>query len=107
MLASKDSSRSGARKKPNDKIDSIIDAFLKEPRVNKKENILSWWYSKRFTHPLLFSLSEVALAVPPTQVSVERLFSGLKFTLSYLRDKLGEDSLDDIMLIRINSLFNN
>jgi hypothetical protein len=41
------------------------------------ENILRSWEMRRFADPQLFGLSQVVLAVPPTQVSVERAFSAL------------------------------
>jgi len=34
------------------------------------------------TYPELYILAKIVFAVPSTQVSVERLFSGLKFILS-------------------------
>lgn len=89
-----------------DVIGSLIDEFLKEPRVKKDENVLVYWESKKLIHPILYFLSQIVLAVPATQVSVERLFSGLKLLLSPQRDKLNEDVLDDLMFIRTNSLFN-
>ena len=59
--------------------------FFKGPRFAKKENIL-------------------APSVPATQVSVERLFSRLKFILSSQRAQMSESLLKDIMLVRSNML---
>jgi len=42
----------------------------------------------------------IVFAVPMTQVLVERLFSGVKFILSDLRNSLVEDTLQAIMLQR-------
>ena len=50
-------------------------------------------------------LREVALllkTMPVTQVSVERLFSALKLLKSDLRNKLKEDIIADILLMRAN-----
>lgn len=50
-------------------------------------------------------LQEVALllaTMPVTQVSVERLFSALKLLKSDLRNKLKEDIIADILLMRAN-----
>lgn len=52
--------------------------------------------------PELYELAQVILAVPPKQVSVERLFSGLKFILSPHRSKMNSDVIDNILLIRLN-----
>lgn len=40
-----------------------------------------------------------------TQVSVERLFSAMKFILSDLRTNLNHDILDDILIVRTNKAF--
>lgn len=87
------------------RIEPLLDLFAKVPRVNKKENVLEYWESQKFVRPELYSLAQIALACPATQVSVERLFSGLKFILSDLRTKLKSGLLQDIMIVRTNKLF--
>ncbi len=57
------------------------------------------------TPPQFFQLSEVILAVPATQVSVERGFSSLKLILSPLRTNLDPKLSEDILLVRCNKLF--
>lgn len=47
------------------------------------------------------------LSVPATQVSVERLFSGLKFILSPLRTNINEHILENQLLVRANRIFCN
>ncbi|CAL1672944.1 unnamed protein product [Lasius platythorax] len=47
----------------------------------------------------------VILSVPSTQVSVERLFSGLKFILSPLKTNINERILEDQLLVRSNRIF--
>lgn len=65
-------------------------------------NVLQYWFSKRFTHPLLYKLSNIVLGVPASQVSVERCFSILKFVFSDYRTRLQPDILQDIMLVKLN-----
>jgi len=43
-------------------------------------------------------LAWIVFSVTMTQVSVERLFSGVKFILSGLRNSLAEDTLQAVML---------
>jgi len=108
LLKSKESSRRNAARRAASaatSIDSVIDSFLSEPRLDQKENIVEYWYGRRVSHPILYALSKVVLAVPATQVSVERLFSGLKFILSLQRSQLSEDLLNDIMFLRANGIF--
>ena len=42
-------------------------------------------------------------AMPPTQVSVERLFSALKLQKSDLRSRIKADALDALLLLKANS----
>ena len=52
-------------------------------------------------------LKEVALlmfALPPTQCSVERIFSSLKLLKSDLRNRLKEDIVDSIIFLRCNKI---
>ena len=50
----------------------------------------------------------IVLATPATQVSVERLFYGMRYIFSTLRGNLKADILNAILLIRCNSdIFNN
>jgi hypothetical protein len=46
---------------------------------------------RRFADPQLFGLSQVVLAGPPTQISVERASSALAFILTARRNRLGDN----------------
>ena len=46
--------------------------------ISREINILEWWEQHKMKIPLLFQVAEVVLAVPATQVSVERVFSALE-----------------------------
>lgn len=70
-----------------------------------ESNILEFWEKKKSTMPILYELACVVLATPPTQVSVERLFSGLKYILNPLRNNLMANSVDNIMLVKTNKIF--
>ena len=105
LLKSKETSRRNAARRAATSIDSVIDSFLSEPRLDQKENIVEYWYGRRVSHPILYALSKVVLAMPATQVSVERLFSGLKFILSLQRLQLTKDLLNDIMFLSANDIF--
>lgn len=83
---------------------SLID-FLNQPLLPTHDNILKYWFEKRFTDPQLYYLSNIVLATPPTQVSVERLFSSLKFILNNLRMSLKDSIIDDILVVRNNNIY--
>lgn len=56
-------------------------------------------------YPELYTLSKIVFAVPSTQVSVERLFSGLKFILTPYRSNITSKNLEDQLIVRTNRLF--
>lgn len=78
-----------------------IKMFAKASRINKKECIFQWWHNQQDS--ALKSLAEVAVALPVTQASVERTFSGLRYILNDLRLGLKEDIVDAVMLLRCNT----
>lgn len=61
-------------------------------------NILDYW-SQRGKDDMLGKLARVVLVAPGTQVSVERLFSILKWILSEKRNQIDENVLEDTLLI--------
>lgn len=56
-------------------------------------------------YPEIYILLKIILSVSSTQVSVERLFSGLKFILSPYRSNINSQNLEDQLLVRTNKLF--
>lgn len=82
---------------------SVLDAIRNfKDRKPLDTDVLDYWYRKRFSHPSLYKLACVVLAVPATQVSVECCFSVLKFIFSDHRSRLGAETLENIMLIHLN-----
>jgi len=86
-------------------IEAQIKEFANTPRSNSNENVLQFWETKKNIQPGLYALAQIVLAAPPTQVSVERLFSGLKFILHPLRNGMSADNVNNVMLVRTNKLF--
>lgn len=72
-------------------------------RLNADEKILGYWKLKKISEPELYELANIVLAVPATQVSVERAFSGVGLVLTARRTQLSEKSLADILLVKLNS----
>ncbi|XP_047020001.1 zinc finger BED domain-containing protein 4-like isoform X2 [Helicoverpa zea] len=89
----------------NDNLQISLLAFLNEPLLPSNTNILNYWESKKITDPQLYLISKIALATPATQVSVERLFSSLKFIMNNLRISLKDTTIDDILIVRNNHLY--
>ncbi|KAE8748652.1 hypothetical protein FOCC_FOCC004663 [Frankliniella occidentalis] len=80
----------------------ILTDYSASGRIAKETDIFKYWYDNRKKHPVLFKLSEVMLAVPMTQVSVERTFSHFKQILSVLRFNLSGDIMNDILFLKCN-----
>lgn len=66
-------------------------------------DVIQYWYNKRFACPILYKLACIVHAVPASQVSVERCFSTLRFILSDYRTRMGENTLEKLMLVMLNS----
>ncbi|XP_021699638.1 uncharacterized protein LOC110676371 [Aedes aegypti] len=73
-----------------------------EPRQNSNYNVWDHWLRRKTTHPELYAVAMVVLSTPSNQVSVERAFSVLGLVLSNLRTKLAEDTLTNILLVKLN-----
>ncbi|XP_065074186.1 uncharacterized protein LOC135698221 [Ochlerotatus camptorhynchus] len=65
---------------------------------------LSWrfWMDRKGTHPELSAVVSVVLATPSNQVSVERAVSALALILTNTRSTLGEDTLQNLLLVKLN-----
>ncbi|XP_055540597.1 uncharacterized protein LOC129727133 [Wyeomyia smithii] len=71
-------------------------------------NVWNHWTERKGTHPELSAVAEVVLATPSNQVTVERAFSALALVLSNARSTLSEETLSNILLIKLNrSVFEN
>ncbi|CAI6373935.1 unnamed protein product [Macrosiphum euphorbiae] len=84
----------------------LLEEYDNIPRMHHSIDIKKYWTERLESMPELYKLSQVVMAVPCTQVSVERSFSGLKFILSDLRTSLSPDLLENIMIIRGNNFSN-
>ncbi|XP_064472544.1 uncharacterized protein LOC135387057 [Ornithodoros turicata] len=98
LLRQKDRVRPTAT--PIHSISSMLEATEAKPRINKHVDILKYWECQTEKEPEMKALADVVLAVPATQVSVERAFSALKYILSDQRASLAPDILEDILVVR-------
>lgn len=83
-----------------------IDKKLKElalrPRLSAESDVLVYWEQQKNSEPQLYQLSQVALGVACTQVTAERAFSGLALILTDRRLNLSEQSLADVLFVKLN-----
>lgn len=83
------------------KITRILNEFDGE-KLAFTASMLDYWESKRDSHPELYKLASVMMAIPPTQTAVERVFSALALVLTSHRTNLGDEILENILLVRLN-----
>ncbi|KAI5643721.1 hypothetical protein NE865_04313 [Phthorimaea operculella] len=80
--------------------------FMNEPYLSTDENILEFWRKRKVTHSQLYTLACTVLSTPPTQVSVERLFSVLENILTDQRMSLNDKVINDLLVIRCYYSYN-
>ncbi|XP_062715501.1 uncharacterized protein LOC134291582 [Aedes albopictus] len=79
-----------------------LKAIEVEPRCNFNFDVWKFWIDRKNTHPELSAVAAVVQATPSNQVSVERAFSALALVLTTIRSKLGQDTLSNILMIKLN-----
>lgn len=67
-----------------------------------QSSIWEIWEKKKDTNPELYRLATTVFSIPPTQTTVERAFSSLPIILSSHRTRLNDDTLENILIIRLN-----
>lgn len=84
------------------------DASVGNTRVNSSESVLHYWEKHKNTYSSeLGKIANTIHAIPPTQSSIERLFSALNFIFSDRRYNLSQSLLENILLLHSNGDFFN
>ncbi|KAE8739352.1 hypothetical protein FOCC_FOCC015123 [Frankliniella occidentalis] len=105
MLQRRDQSRTESATFSVTEVCRELDKFYREtPRVkDRKKPVLEWWEEHKHVWPALYEIALILHSIPATQVSVERLFSSLKFIMHSLRNGLEDTMIEDLVLILNNS----
>lgn len=103
--------RKGKEKRTSDtqqrcSFESTLDEFETIDVIPRDSNILKYWETERNGrfHDLA-ELAEIVFSLPPTQVTVERCFSTLRFILHELRTRLSDEHLENVLLVKTNTKF--
>lgn len=79
------------------------EQFLAGARMKTSESIHDFWEVNKKKFGLeLYEIANVIFAIPPTQATVERSFSALKFMFTDQRYNLDKDLLESCLLIHLN-----
>lgn len=79
-----------------------LELFFDKETLEIKSDICKFWEQKKMAYPMIYPISQILLGIPATEVSVERLFSGLRYILSPFRNCLSEEMLQNVILVRCN-----
>lgn len=85
-----------------DKVDDIIGSFDGKRDSSMHVSPLEYWEKHKTEMPVLYELSQAIFAIPPTQSSVERTFSALPVILTAKRTRIGDECLQNILLLKNN-----
>lgn len=80
------------------------EQFVSGARMKSADSINDFWERNKFGLELYEIASDI-FAIPPTQSTVERYFSALKYLFGELRYSLEEDLLESRLLIHSNPEF--
>ena len=102
-------------RKKHSQIDNNIQSMEKRlkqlpsrTRLPANESVIEYFENLKRMESHLYSMSQIVLAVPCTQVTAERAFSALGLILTERRIRLSETNLANILFVKLNSeLFNN
>lgn len=83
-------------------LETDLIMYKRQQRLPLSYNILKFWGSQ---NNALSVVAHTVLATPSTQVSVERLFSALKYIYADQRNRLTPFNLEHILLVKMNGVF--
>lgn len=83
---------------------AIVDILkgFDRTEMDMNSNIFNYWEQRKTANPELYKLASVVHSVSPSQTSVERGFSAFALVLTHLRSVLGDDILENMLIVRLN-----
>lgn len=87
------------------KIDLELGIFDALAPVSNKTNAITSWKINKVQFPILSSIAIDIICIPVTEVTSERLFSGLNIVFNKQRARLDPGVTDDVLLLRWNKDF--
>ena len=67
-----------------------------------KDDPFAWWLSNQKRYPWIARLAKKYLAMPPSSVDSERLWSSATWFYSDLRQRMKDDKLEQLMFLKAN-----
>lgn len=79
-----------------------VDKYIQEPIVNRMEDPLLWWHSRKSVYPLLYQYILKRLNIVATSVPCKRIFSKAGLTLTSRRRRLKASKVSMMLFIGSN-----
>ena len=84
---------------------SEIDRYLDGPLVDwdgsdKPNWVLQWWKSNSLLYPIMSRVARDYLAIQPSEVDCERLFSSSRDLLGLRRHAMAPETMKAVLLVR-------
>lgn len=79
-----------------------IDKYLNEQYLNRINDPLKWWESRKLTYPNLYAVAIKRLCIPATSVPCERIFSKAGQICTEKRSRLTSDKVSKTLFINHN-----
>lgn len=76
-----------------------VDRYFRLKISHPGESPIKWWRERRGAFPILSKLAAKYLSIPASSASVERVFSQAGLTLTKLRNRMGADTLEELLMI--------
>lgn len=71
-------------------------------KMESQQTISEFWEQNKLLFPALYEVACIINAIPPSQATVERAFSALKFIFTEHRTRLDQDRLENLLMIKLN-----
>lgn len=73
-----------------------------DTQIEFANDLFVFWETQKMLNPELYKLATVIFSVSPSQATIERAFSSLPIILSPLRNQLGNKTLENLLIARLN-----
>lgn len=79
-----------------------LDRYISEPLINRNEDPLIWWMTRKHVYPTLFNYAKKRLCIQATSVPCERIFSKAGQVLTQKRSTLKSSKVTQILFLNSN-----
>lgn len=85
----------------------LLDSFrfsvnVADTRIVNENSIIYFWEMRKTSNKKLYDVARVIYGIPPSQATIERSFSTLSFVFNEKRGRLAQQTLENILLIKLN-----